>query len=338
VKVLVIGGTGLISTAICRFLVERGDDVTAYNRGRREWRIPPQVKHMAGDRSDHAAFERQMAEAGTFDCVIDMICFQPPEAESDLRAFRGRAGHLVFCSTVDVYAKPAGRYPYRENEPRRPLNSYGRGKAECEDILLAAHTRGELPVTIIRPAYTYGEGSSIIHSFGWSTFYLDRMRKGLPIIVHGDGQSLWVSCHIDDVGRAFVAAAGNARAFGRAYHVTGEEWLTWNQYHRGVAEALGAPEPTLVHIPTTLLGKLAPREAGVCVDNLQFDNIFDNTAACEDLGYRYTVPWVEGVQRTVAFLDQRGRIEDHAQYPLYDRILDGWQRLSEALVEELGGA
>ncbi len=119
-RVLIIGGTGLMSTAICAQLLARGDEVTVYNRGQRESRVPGQVRHIRGDRTQHGTFERQMAEAGAFDCVIDMICYRPQEAESDIRAFAGRTGHLVFCSTVDVYAKPAGRYPYRENEPRRP--------------------------------------------------------------------------------------------------------------------------------------------------------------------------------------------------------------------------
>ncbi len=336
-RVLIIGGTGLISTAICAQLLARGDEVTVFNRGQREWRIPGQVRHIRGDRTRHATFERQMAEAGTFDCVIDMICYHPQEAESDVRAFAGRTGQLVFCSTVDVYARPASRYPYCENEPRRPLSEYGRNKRLCEDVFLAAHESGDVRVTIIRPAHTYGEGGSIVHTFGWGTFYLDRMRKGLPIIVHGDGQSLWVSCHIEDVARAFVNACGNSRTFGRAYHVAGEQWLTWNQYHQGVAEALGVPLPDIIHIPTDLLGKIAPRHAAVCADNFQFDNIFDNTAAREDLGFRYTIQWVEGVRRTVAWLDKHGRIEDSATFPAYDRIIASWKGLAESLAQDLAG-
>ena len=336
-RVLIIGGTGLISTAITRLLVERGDDVTLYNRGQREAPVPVGLRRILGDRKDHAAFERRMAEAGPFDCVIDMVCFAPEEAESDVRAFGGRVGQLIFCSTVDVYRKPAQRYPYRENEPRHAVGAYGINKAHCERIFEAAHERGDLAATTIRPAHTYGESGSLIHTFGWGTYYIDRIRKGLPIIVHGDGQSLWVSCHIDDVGRAFVAATGNPKTFGRAYHVTGEEWQTWNQYHEGVADALGAPRPTLVHIPTDLLSKAAPKLAGTCAINFQFDNIFDNAAAHADLDFRYTVPWVEGVRRTVAWLDDHGRIKDHAQYPFYDRIIAAWQRLEEGFVGTLSG-
>ena len=334
-RTLIIGGTGLISTAITRLLVERGDEVTVYNRGQREAPVPAGVKRILGDRKSYASFERQMAEAGPFDCVIDMVCFLPEEAESDVRAFSRRVGQLIFCSTVDVYGKPARGYPYREDEPRRALGTYGINKVRCERVFEAAHERGDLAVTLIRPAHTYGESGSILHTLGWDTYSIDRIRQGLPIIVHGHGQSLWVSCHIDDVGPAFVAASGNPKTFGKAYHVTGEEWQTWNQYHEGVADALGAPRPTLIHIPTDLLSKAAPKQASVCAINFQFDNIFDNAAAHADLEVQSPGPGVEGVRRPVAWLDEHGRIQDSTQYPFYDRIIAAWERLGEQFVGAL---
>ncbi|MBK8051216.1 MAG: NAD-dependent epimerase/dehydratase family protein [Anaerolineales bacterium] len=230
-----------------------------------------------------------MTAAGHFDAVIDMICYLPEEADSDVRAFRGRCDHLIFCSTVDVYSKPAHHYPYCEDEPRNAISLYGQNKVKCEDIFLAAHARGDFPVTIIRPAMTYGEGGVIVHTFGWNTTYLDRIRKGKPIVVPGDGQSLWVTCHVDDVARAFVAAIGNARAFGKAYHTTGDEWLTWDQFHQGVARALGAPAPRLVHIPSDLLAIISPDAAAITTSNFQYSNIYDNAAARADLDFRQTI-------------------------------------------------
>ena len=312
-NVLIIGGTGLISTPITRQLLEAGHQVTLYNRGKSESRVPAGARQMHGDRRQFAAFEAQMRAGEKFDCVIDMVCFQPEEAESLVRAFRGRTKHLIFCSTVDVYARPTRRFPIREGEPRGGVSDYGKNKVRCEDILLAAHQRGDLPVTAIRPAQTYGEGGVLVHSFGWSTTFLDRLRRGKPVIVHGDGQSMWVACHIDDVARAFVGAVCAPQAFGKCYNTTGEEWMTWNDYHLRVAEALGAPTPTLVHIPTDLLGILAPEQAGICVSNFQFDNLFDNSAAMRDLGFRYTIPFVEGARRTYEWLEQRGRIENAAR-------------------------
>jgi nucleoside-diphosphate-sugar epimerase len=335
-RVLIIGGTGLISTAITRLLLERGNEVVLFNRGRTPPRIPGGAQTIHGDRLEFEAFESRMAEEEAFDCVIDMVCFHPAEAESLVRAFSGRAGQVIFCSTVDVYARPADRYPMREDEPQRPVSQYGLDKSRCETVLMRAHEAGDFQVTIIRPAYTYGEGGVIIHSFGWGTGYIDRLRKGKPIVVHGDGQSLWVCCHIDDVGAAFAKAAGNEAVFGRPYHVTGEEWMTWNQYHRKVAEAVGAPEPQLVHIPTDLLSSATGEHGEITRTNFQFNNIFDNAAARADLDFSYTVPWVDGVRRTVAWLDANDRIDNSDEDDFDDRVIAAWRRAGERMAEELG--
>ncbi|MCW4027045.1 MAG: NAD-dependent epimerase/dehydratase family protein [Candidatus Bathyarchaeota archaeon] len=256
-RVLIIGGTGLISTAISRFLIGRGDDVTLYNRGITEARIPNKPKRILGDRTRYATFETQMTKEEPFDCVIDMVCFLPEEAKSAIRAFQGRVRQYIFCSTMDVYTKPAKRYPIKEDEERQPSSSfpYAVNKAACENILLEAQGRDDFPLTIIRPAYTYGEGRGLIHTLGWGTYYLDRVRKGKPIIVHGDGTSFWVACHRDDLARAFVGAVGNTKAFGKAYHVTGDEWMTWDSYHQGVAKAMAVSRPRSFTFQQTCWGR-----------------------------------------------------------------------------------
>ena len=334
--ILIIGGTGLISTAITRQLVERGERVTLYNRGQRQADIVG-VAQIHGDRTDYATFEAQMAQAGPFDCVIDMVAFREEDVQSAIRAFGGRCGQYIFCSTVDVYTKPAARYPITEDAERQPSTAfpYAWHKMRCERALERAHEAGNLNVTMIRPAWTYGEGGSLLHSLGWGTYYLDRLRKGLPIIVHGDGSSLWCACHRDDVARAFIAAIGNPRAYGKGYHVTGEEWLPWDMIHRTVAQALSAPSPRLVHIPTDLLLRLLPNEAAWCAVNFQFNNVFDNRAARADLGFAYTVPFAEGARRTVAWLEEHGQIEDGTVHPWYDRLLEAWERLGESIAHDL---
>lgn len=336
-KVLMIGGTGLISTHLTQLLLERGDEVTLYNRGKTDAPLPVSAKHIQGDRKDFATFERQLQAAGSFDCVIDMVCFAPDEAESLVRAVRGRAEQLIFCSTVDVYRKPAGRYPVLESEPRRPSETfpYAYQKARCEMVLEDAQARGDVTLTILRPAYTYGEGRGILHTFGFSTSYLDRMRKGKPIIVHGNGQSFWSCAHARDVARTFVAAAGNPVAYGKAYHLAGEEWLTWNRYHQGVAEALEVDMPPLVHIPTDLLVKVAPERAFLSKENFQFNNIFDSAAAKRDLHFQYTTPWVEGVRQTVAWLDAHGQVKSSDDDPFEDALISAWQAMSERVAVQL---
>ncbi len=330
-RVLVIGGTGLISTAITRQLVERGDHVTHYNRGRSEARTPPVAQTIIGDRKDLATFEAQMAAERTFDVVIDMICYTPAEAESDVRAFANRCGHFIFCSTVDVYNKPATRYPYTENEPLSGISQYARNKVACEKVFMAAHERADLRVTIVRPAYTYGEGQPLLSYSGRDAMLIDRLRKGKPIIVHGDGQSLWVCCHIDDVARAFIGALGNTRTWGKAYHAAGEEWMTWNQYYQSIAAVIGAPQPDLVHIPSELLARMAPQRGQRALENFQFSNVFDNSAARRDLGFRYTVTWKDGVRRVVDWLDSRGLNADSDDDHADDDIVAAWRRATQRL-------
>jgi nucleoside-diphosphate-sugar epimerase len=260
-----------------------------------------------------------------------MAAFAPEDAHSAVRAFGERCGQFLFCSTVDVYAHPhpTGQLPYREDAPRSGSNAYARDKVKCEQVLEAAQTRGELAVTILRPAATYAEGAAILDSLRGRPTYLDRLRKGKPIIVHGDGQSLWCSCHADDVARAFVGACGNPAAAGRAYHCTGEEFLTWEQHHATVATAIGAPAPTFVKIPTDVLGSLLPSDtladaAHWTRTNFQFNNIFDNSAAQRDLGFRYTVPWVEGAARLAHWLEANGKVVDSATDPFDDTLIARW--------------
>ena len=331
-NILIIGGTGLISTAITRFLLERGDSMTLYNRGHSALDpVPSEVRQIHGDRTHYSAFERQIATAGQFDCVIDMVGYQPEDAASAARAFRGRVGHFIFCSTVDVYQKPASRYPYLETERYGGLNAYSSNKVICEQTLRAAHQRGDFPVTIIRPAYTYGEGRGPLNPFGGGTAYIDRLRKGKPIVVQGDGSSLWTACHRDDVARAFVAATGQAHTFGKAYHTTGEEWMTWDVYHQRVATAIGAPALRLVHIPTDLLARVAPQRAGIIAENFQFNNIFDTSAAKADLHFASTILWEAGVQRMVTWLDEHGRVENSDADTFEDRLIAAWGQLGEQL-------
>ncbi len=336
-KVLIIGGTGLISTAITKNLVERGDDVTIYNRGMQNVDIPDGVKKIIGDRKDYKNFEIQMKDLGYFDCVIEMIGFVPDEIESDIRAFHGRIDQFIFCSTVDVYTKPSKCYPITETAERQPSSTfpYAYEKANCERLLEIAQEKGAFKLTIIRPAHTYGEGRGLVHPFAGGNHFFDRIRKGKPIIVHGDGSSLWVACHRDDVARAFVNAVGNAKVYGNAYHVTGEEWMTWDQYHHGIAEAMNAPAPKIIHIPTDLLRKVFPKTAEWAAENFQFNNIFDNTAAKLDLDFRYSIRWVDGVKRVIKWLDEHNQIDNSDDHPFYDRVISAWERLGDNMAKEL---
>lgn len=335
-KVLILGGTGLISTAITKQLLERGDNVFHYNRGKRDRAFGDRVTTVIGDRYDHAAFVREMQELQsdhTFDVVIEMIGFKPADVEDLSTAFAGAVGHLIFCSTVDVYSKPPNRYPILDTANRdNPAPwDYAQNKAKCEAILFQAAERGDFPLTVLRPAHTYSDSGTLLCSFGWSATYLDRIRRGLPLIVHGDGQSLWASCHAVDVARGFVNACGNTKAFHKGYSLPSEEWLTWNDIHRTVARAIGAPEPTLVPIPTNLLARLTDR-AFISQVNFQYNNIFDTTAARTDLGYQYTIPLLEGARRVYENWEQHGKIQAAESDPLEDELIAAWQQATDSLV------
>ena len=334
-KILIIGGTGNISTPITQALMSQGHELTLFNHDT----APPAwlggVRVISGDRSQRDAFKRQLADAGAFDCVVDMICYEPADAEADIEVFRGRTRQFVFCSTVDVYTKTPARYPVTEATARLgalPSFPYGYKKMLCEQAMWEANARGDFALTVIRPTFTYNETwSPGIHAFGGQSYHLDRLRQGKPIILHGDGTSLWVATYRDDTARAFVGAVGNAAAFGQAYHLAPDEWMTHNHIWQTIARLLGAPAPDFVYIPTLLLGRLAPQQAEWCVENFRHNNIFDATKAKRDLGFRYTVRFEAGVRRCLAYLQAHNLIEDCATQPFYDRVVEQWRRLEASL-------
>ena len=331
-RVLIIGGTGLISTGITRQLLTKGGfEIYHYNRGKREEAFNGAVHTIIGDRYDHAAFEAQIAELPTFDCVIDMIGYAVADVESLLRAFGGKCGHLIFCSTVDVYSRPASTYPVKESEPFRPTEwDYAQKKAQCEWLLWNWYAETRNPFTVLRPVHTYGAGGASLHTFGGASYHLDRLKKGRPIIVHGDGTSLWSSVHRDDCALAFVNAIGNAKTFGKSYHLPGDECVTWNQYHEIIAEAIGAPKPEIVHIPIDLLYKMDKR-AYISWINFAYNNSFDPAAAKADLGYKYTVTIADGMRAIYENLVAQGKLQNSDDVPQDDQIIAAWRTLSAAL-------
>ena len=334
-KILLIGGTGQISTSVTQLLLARGHQVAHLNRGQMttHGRAPVGVRTLMGDRKAFAAFERAMQAGEAWDCVIDMICFFPAEAESLVRAFRGKTKHLILTSTVDVYARPQSTHPIRDDAARAGVSAYGQAKVACEDIVLAAGLSGDFAATVLRPVHTVNNTGRIHHSVGKAdTRLFDRYTRQLPIIVHGDGSSLWTVCHADDAAVAYAGAVGNPRTFGRAYHLPGPEAITWNEFHRRAAVAIGAPAPTPIHIPTDILHRLAPDRAAISVENFQFNNCFDATAARTDLGFAPQISFDECIRRIHVHLATHNLIERAETDPLYDRIVSQWQRATDELV------
>lgn len=221
----------------------------------------------------------------------------------------------------------------RENAEREPDPAfpYAHKKAQMEKIFEQAHQEGDFSLTIIRPAATYEDMRAPLPLIGGGTLVLHRLKNSQPLILLGDGSTLWAFSHRDDVAPAFVAALDNPATVGRAYHVTGEEWMTWEEYFRTAARVMGVSTVDFVRIPTELLVKFAPKAAEWSGVNFQFNNLFDNSAAREDLGFRYTISWDEGVRRMVAYHDAHGAIDACPPNPLYDRIIEEWQRISSSI-------
>jgi nucleoside-diphosphate-sugar epimerase len=300
-KVLFIGGTGIISSACSRRAVAVGIDLTVLNRGTTTSRaVPDGVRVVQGDVRDPASLRAALGTE-TFDVVADFIAFTPEHVQTDIDLFDGRTGQYVFISSASAYQKPVGRLPITESTPlRNPYWRYSRDKIACEDLLVSAYRSTGFPVTIVRPSHTYDE-TSIPLMGGWTD--LDRMRRGLPIVVQGDGTSLWVLTHHDDFAKAFVGLLGHPQAIGDSFHITSDEWLTWNQIYHLMAAAAGV-EPRLVHIASeTIAGFDAELGASLLGDRAN-SVIFDNTKVKTLVpDYVAAIPFATGARHIVDWYD-----------------------------------
>lgn len=322
-KILLIGGTGLMSTAIANQLASRGDDVTVFNRGLTPSRIFGKVKVLHGDRRKYAEFENSMRGL-VFDAVIDMMAFVPEDAESLLRAFKGRAGHMVVCSTVCVYGGPLTRLPATDDEPHRPVGDYGRNKSKIESILLSAEGKNGLHATVIRPSHTRGEGNTDCGIL-FDDSLAGRLRKGLPVIVHDGGLGPLSVAHCSDVARAFVNALLNPKAYGQAYHATSHEHTTWNGVFKSMATAVGG-KFNPVYIPTEWLYQVSPHRSMPVKHIYQYPSIFDNAKAERDLGFKTTVPMVETWRHQFEWMELTGKTKKVEEDSFEDLMIEAYQK------------
>jgi nucleoside-diphosphate-sugar epimerase len=323
-KVLVIGGTGMISAPVVRRLVARGADVTVFHRGRTP--SGSQVKEILGDRCDRTDFVEAIRSRGPWDCIIDMICGLREHAEGLVEAARGQTRQVILCSTTTVYGRPFLRIPVREDDAVCRPPAHGCNKLSCEELLRESADRGEFAATIVRPGHTFNESSMVVHSLGQRTSHLDRMLQHRPIIVHDGGQGVWSAAWAEDVGFAIGNAAGEEKTFDRIYNLTGSEWFTWDGYHQTLAAALEVPPPEILHIPSVLLPRLAPNRADQCLRTLRFPGVYDCSAAKADIGYRPGVSLAEGLGRNVRFLRENGLIEPWENDGEYEQAVISWRK------------
>lgn len=336
-KALFIGGTGTISTSVVARAMEKGWEVTLLNRGNRP--LPEGAESLIGDIHDEEGVSR-LLDGRYFDVVAEFVAFTPEDVQRDIRLFGGRCGQYIFISSASAYQKPVAGYPITESTPlANPYWAYSRNKAAAEETLMNAYGETGFPVTIVRPSHTYCDEKVpvAIHGNRGSWQVLRRIQQGKPVIIPGDGTSLWTMTHASDFAKGYVALMANPHALGNAYHITTDETMTWNQIHEVIAKALGT-ELKAVHIPSDLLalcGKQYDLEGALLGDKAN-TVIFDNTKIKREAPeFVCTTSMAAGITRAVQ------KAAAHPERQMLDPEFDAWcDRVIahyEALCEALGG-
>ena len=332
-KILIIGGTGTISSAITRQLAASGHELWLLNRGTRKAEVPANVKQIITDINDDPSALGAFA-AETFDAVCEFIAFVPEQVERDIRLFRGRTRQYVYISSASAYNKPAANYVITEGTTlANPHWRYSRNKIACEELLMREYRENGFPVTIVRPSHTYCERGVPVSVDGlkgsWQV--LKRMMEGKPVIVQGDGSSLWTLTWNEDFARGFIGLLGNPKAIGEAFQIMSDEQLTWTQIYECVANALDVTVKPY-YVASEFLAAVAPKEwdfEGNLLGDKSVTVVFDCTKLKRAVpGFQATTRFDEGVRRCV------GYILSHPELQVEDPEFDAWcDRLIEAQEE-----
>ncbi len=316
-KILFIGGTGIISSACSRLALERGLDLYLLNRGQSVRPIPEGARVLNGDIRDPAS-ARAALVSHDFDAVVDWVAYTPEHIETDLNLFRGRAGQYVFISSASAYQTPPAALPVTEATLLdNPFWQYSRDKIACEERLVRAYREEKFPITIVRPSHTY-DATMLPFQGGWTV--VDRMLRGKPVIVHGDGSSLWALTHNTDFAKGFVPLLANPRALGNAFHITSDEMLTWNEIFQAVGHAAGV-EPKLIHVPSELIAAYDPEWGAGLLGDKAHSMVFDNARIKRLVpDFCAAIPFARGAQEIVDW-----HLADPARCavdPVFDAICD----------------
>jgi len=306
-SVLFIGGSGTISSACVAEAVSLGYDVTVLNRGQSRLRpLPADVRTIRADLDDDAAIQEALA-AGQWDAVADFMSFTPDRLRRNTDLLRGRIGQYIFISSASAYAKPLASWPILESTPlRNPYWQYSRDKIAAEEYLTALYRTEGYPATIVRPSHTY-DAAMVPVEGGWTT--LDRLRRGRPVVVHGDGTSLWTITFNTDFAYMFAGVIAQAKAIGETYTITGDEYLTWNAIFTELAHALGVAEPDLVHIASDTIARQIPALGPGLLGDKSHSAIFDcSKVRALRPGFAQKVPFHLGARRIVDFHDAHPEI------------------------------
>lgn len=327
-KALFIGGTGNISEACTRLALERGIELSLLTRGLSP-RLPPEgARVIFGDIRD----TRQAAallKNEKFDAVVDWVAYKPEHVEADIALFNGRTRQYIFISSASAYQKPPAHYLINEATPLdNPFWQYARDKIACEQRLMLAFRAEGFPVTIVRPSLTFGKTWLPCAIGGHDYTLIDRMKKRKKIIVHGDGQSLWVMTHNTDFAKGLLGLLGKADALGEQYHITSDEVLTWDQIYRIIAHAAGV-EPDLLHIPSDFIRLIDKRIGDGLMGDKAYSVVFDNSKIKKAVpGFEATVPFAEGVKSCLDWFesDDRRKTLNNQVNQVMDRIIERYEQ------------
>ena len=332
-RILFIGGTGTISSAITQQLAATEHELWLLNRGNRKAEVPANVKQIVADINDEEAVLKQIGDM-QFDSVCDFIGFVPAQVERDYRLFAGRTRQYVYISSASAYNKPARNYIINEGTTlANPHWQYSRDKIACEELLMKHYREDGFPVTIVRPSHTYCERGvpTSVHGPKGSWQVLKRMMEGKQVIVHGDGSSLWTMTWNGDFAKGFIGLLGNPHAIGEAFQIMSDESLTWNQIYQAVADALGV-EFKPYYVSSEYLAAVAPKEYDL-EGNLTGDKAATVVFDCSKLkrvvpGFQATVRFEEGVRRCIKY------ILAHPELQQEEPEFDAWcDRVIQALEE-----
>ncbi|WP_432505179.1 NAD-dependent epimerase/dehydratase family protein [Kineococcus arenarius] len=325
-KVLFLGGTGIISSACAALAVERGVDLTVLNRGGTASKrpLPAGVRQVTADVRDVPAV-REALRGSEFDVAVDFLAFTPEHVAADVETFRGRVGQYWFVSSASAYQKPVGHLPITESTPlANPFWQYSRDKIACEELLTRAYREEGFPAAVVRPSHTYDRTSPPVDG-GWTV--VERMRRGAPVVVHGDGASLWVLTHHTDFAKGFVPLLGEPALTGDAVHITSDQALTWDAVHRTLARAAGVDEPVLVHVPSDAIARDDPSRGPSLLGDKAHSVVFDNTKLARLVpGFAATTSFAAGAREIVEHHDTHPELcrPDPDVDARHDRLAARW--------------
>ena len=321
-KALFIGGTGTISMAITKQLAnDPAWELYLLNRGSRSAELPENVKVINGDINNEAEIIEKLGDL-KFDTVCDFIGFVPSQLERDYRIFKDKTRQFMYISSASAYQKPLSDYRITEATPlANPYWEYSRNKIACEEYLMKMYRENGFPITIIRPSHTYDERSVPlgVHGDKGSWQVVKRMLDGKPVIIHGDGTSLWTMTHNSDFAKAFIGLMGNIHAIGESFQITSDESVTWNQIYKAIADTLGVDFKPY-YVPSDFLHAVSNYDfEGSLIGDKANSVVFDNTKLKRAVpSFVATVRYDQGIRMTIE------NVLAHKELQLEDKEFDEW--------------